>query len=112
MDLADVQRTTRELTVADELHISSLLVQHRADALPVIETFVRAHRELDLAASGDCRSVLLCETGNQRAIMDQIDMLLTLDGVLNVSLIYHHAESRAELEEPVQVAPSMRGVDV
>ena len=98
--------------MADELHISSLLVQHRADALPVLEAFVRAHAELDLAANGECRSVLLCETDNQRAIMDHIDMLLTLDGVLNVSLIYHHAEPRAELDEPAQVVRSMRGIDV
>lgn len=88
-----------------ELHISSLLVQHRHDALPRLQALTDRHAELEIALHEDCRCVVLCETDDQRALMDHIDAMQNLSGVLSVSLIYHHAEPRAELEKPVQPAP-------
>lgn len=84
----------------DERHISSLLVLHRPEALPGLEAQIDACADIDIAAHADCRCVVLCETDDQRALMDHIDGLLALPGVMNVSLVYHHVESRAELEGP------------
>lgn len=89
-----------------EQHISSLVVLHRREALAALQAWINAHAELDIAASGDCRCVVLCETDNQRAVMDHIEALQMLPGILNVSLIYHHAESRAELDEPMVTGDS------
>ncbi|HET6552687.1 MAG TPA: chaperone NapD [Dyella sp.] len=85
-----------------EDHISSLLVMHRPDALAALQTFAASHDALEIAATGDSRCVLLCETDDQRALMDLIDALGLLPGVINVSLVYHHAEPRAELDVPVE----------
>ena len=85
-----------------EQHISSLVLLHRPEAMPAIETLVEAHAALEIAVHGDYRCVVLCETEDQRALMDCIDALQALPGVLNVSLIYHHVESLSELDEPME----------
>ncbi|MGO4703095.1 chaperone NapD [Dyella sp. 2RAB6] len=89
----------------DELHISSLLVQHRPQAMPALEAYVDTQPALEITARGEHRCVLLCETGHQREVLDLIDAMLALPGVVNVSLIYHHAEPRDELEQPLQPPP-------
>ncbi|WP_114238328.1 chaperone NapD [Dyella sp. C9] len=86
----------------DELHISSLMLLYRPDAFDRLQSFVDAHPELEIATHAESRCVLLCETDNQRAIVDHIDALEALPGVINVSLIYHHAEPRDELDVPVR----------
>jgi len=86
---------------SDELHISSLLVQHRPEAMPALEAYVDAQPALEISARGEHRCVLLCETGHQREVMELIDAMLALPGVIHVSLIYHHAEPRDELERPL-----------
>jgi nitrate reductase NapD len=94
-----------------ELHISSLLIQHRHDALPRLQALIDRYAELEIALQEECRCVVLCETDDQRALMDHIDAMQNLSGVLSVSLIYHHAEPRAELEKPLrEVSPA--GVSV
>lgn len=95
----------------DEHHISSLVVLHRPDAAGALQAFVDRHAELDIAVQGDCRCVLVCETDSQRAVMDHIDALGTLPGVINVSLIYHHVEPRAVMDDVMQTAATSQGAD-
>jgi len=87
--------------MSDELHISSLLVQHRDEAFPALQALVAARSELELALNAERRSVILCETDDQRAMMDHIDAIRDIAGVITVSLIYHHAEPRADMEQIV-----------
>jgi nitrate reductase NapD len=98
-------------TVRDEQHISSLVVLHRPDAAPTLSAFVDQHDALDIAIQGDCRCVMVCETDNQRAVMDHIDALQMLPGVINVSLIYHHVESAAVMDEPVSTGAPHQGAE-
>lgn len=94
-----------------EQHISSLVVLHRPDSGSIVREFVSGHQALQLAAEGDCRCVLLCETDNQRAILDHIDALSLLPGVINVSLVYHHVEPADELDQPAITMESHQGAD-
>ncbi|WP_130618426.1 chaperone NapD [Dyella amyloliquefaciens] len=95
-----------------EQHISSLVVLHRPESAAIVREFTAAHDALDIAAEGDSRCVLLCETDNQRAIVDHIDALTLLPGVINVSLVYHHVESADELDKPAMTMKSHQGADV
>jgi nitrate reductase NapD len=95
----------------DEHHISSLVVLHRPDAVPTLSAFVDKHAALDIAVQGECRCVMVCETDNQRAVMDHIDALQMLPGVINVSLIYHHVESAALMDELVSTAAIQQGAE-
>lgn len=82
----------------DELHIASFVVQHREDAAGGLAAHIAATGGLELAIAGGFRSVVLCECADQHAIVDRVDALRALPGVLNVSLVYHHAEPREALD--------------
>ena len=106
-----VDRPGREGAAA-ELHIASLVVQHRREAAEALAAGIAACSELELARSGEFRSIVLCECENQYAVLDHIDALRAVAGVLNVSLVYHHAEPRAALDVPIgasDIEPSDSG---
>lgn len=84
----------------DELHIASLVVQHREDAAPALRELVAAWPGLEIALGDGTRSVLLQESPGTRGLMDSVDRLRELPGVLNVNLVYHHAEPRDALDQP------------
>ncbi|HEY0502772.1 MAG TPA: chaperone NapD [Lysobacter sp.] len=88
-------------TVPDEVHIASFVVQHRAEASAVLAAHIDGVDDLELALSGGFRSVVLCECADQYAILDRIEALRALPGVLNVALVYHHAEPSEALDAPV-----------
>jgi nitrate reductase NapD len=93
----------------DEHHISSLVVLHRPDAVDVLKAFVELRDTLDIAIQGECRCVMVCETDNQRAVMDHIEAMEALPGIINVSLIYHHVEPHDVMDEPVSPGTTLQG---
>ena len=97
--------------MSGEQHISSLVLLHRHEAMPAIRTLVEACAGVEIAVHGPCRCVVLCETEDQRTLMDYIDALQAVPGVLNVSLIYHHMETPDELDEPMVLGWSSQGAD-
>lgn len=85
----------------DEVHIVSFVVQHREDAMAALEAMVATHPDLELAVPGATRSVLLCESDQRFVAMDRVDQLQAVPGVLNVLLVYHHAEPSDALDQPL-----------
>lgn len=85
----------------NELHIASFVVQHRREAAAALAAHVAACADLELARTGGFRSIVLCECEDQYAVLDRIDALRAMPGVLNVLLVYHHAEPREALEAPI-----------
>lgn len=83
----------------DEVHIASFVVQHREGAGPALAAMIAAHADLELAVPGDTRSVVLCESADRHAVMDRVDQFKEVPGVLNVLLVYHHAEPAHALDE-------------
>lgn len=83
------------------LHIASLVVHHRIEAGPALDAALRELPDTELALREGGRSVIVCEGGNEGELMDRIQVLRDLDGVIGVSLVHHHAESRARLSEEI-----------
>lgn len=94
-------RNVRVQPAAAELHIASFVVQHRNEAAEVLERHIADSIGLELPIRGEVRSVVLCEGEDQYMILDRIDELRAIPGVLNVTLVYHHAEPRSALDAPV-----------
>ncbi|WP_206861725.1 chaperone NapD [Lysobacter changpingensis] len=90
-----------------DIHIASLVVQHRAEAGEALAAHVAADDALELALQGGTRSVVVCECADQYAVLDRIDALRALPGVLNVALVYHHAEPREALDAPARPASDL-----
>ena len=90
----------------ETVHISSLVVQiqpHNIDALQTqCLAYASAEINVEIAATDPAgKVVVLLETPSQRYSVDFIDWLHQREGVLSVSMVYHHAESIAELEREV-----------
>lgn len=84
-----------------EIHIASFVVQHRDDAGDALAAAATACPELELALRGDIRSVVVCESPDRYAVMALVDRLQAVPGVLNVLLVYHHAEPRSALDQAI-----------
>jgi nitrate reductase NapD len=84
-----------------EVHIASFVVQHRESASKALAAMIDTHDDLELALAGDTRSVVICESADRHAVMERVDQLQSVPGVLNVLLVYHHAEPARALDEPL-----------
>ena len=82
-----------------EVHIASFVIQHRETAADALAAMIREHADLDLALAGGTRSVVICESADRHAVMARVDQLQAVPGVLNVLLVYHHAEPAQALDE-------------
>ena len=87
-----------------EWHVASLVVRHRADAIPALAAAIDGAQGLELAMQDDTRSVLLQESDGTAGLMASIDLLQALPGVLAVNLVYHHVE-------PQERSDGMPGID-
>lgn len=81
-----------------EFHVASFVVQHRHEAAEALAAVIARHDDLDLARSSGFRSIVLCESDDQYALVDRMETLRAVPGVLNVALVYHHAESREAMD--------------
>jgi len=86
----------------DTLHIASFIIHHRPESDAGLDAAISAQPSMELAARESGRSVLLCEEVDERAMMDRIDALRLLDGVLGISLVHHHAESKQSLLKEIE----------
>lgn len=76
-----------------ELHIAGVLVQARAAAMARLRGSVAQLPGATLAQSADDgRLVVVVEHGSAQGVMDTLSALRDLPGVLNVALVYQHAE--------------------
>jgi nitrate reductase NapD len=89
----------------DEVHIASFIVRHQPAASEAIERLVEAWPGLEIAAREAGRCILLHECGATRGLLDCIDAVQALAGVVSVNLVYHHAEPRDALEAAVKGEP-------
>lgn len=97
-----------EATPQRDVHIASFVVQHRHDAIAALSAFIAARGDLELVRSDNVRSIVLCECEDQYALIDRIETLRAVPGVLNVLLVYHHAEPGEALDAPLS-APDANG---
>ena len=86
-----------------EVHISSCVAYSRPEA---VESIVRAIHGTGLAEvprhDERGRMVVLIERGSTGEILDVIDAIRALDGVLAVHMAYQHAEQESELQEHME----------
>ena len=84
-----------------EVHIASCVAYSKPDA---VEGVVRAITSTGLAEvprhDGRGRMVILIERPSAGQVLDVIDAVRALDGVLAVNLAYQHAEPESDLQEP------------
>jgi nitrate reductase NapD len=86
--------------VSPELHIASCVAFVRPEALEAARAAILATRIAEVPlADPRGRLVVLIERATQAAVLDTIDAVRALPGVLSVHLAYQHCEAASALEE-------------
>lgn len=97
MSLALIQTDIVENT---KLHIASIIVQTRAAAFLEVKHWLRNIPGVEIHAESPLgKLVVVLETETERVILDLLDSIAALPGVLNAALVYHEILS-GELEQP------------
>ena len=87
----------------EEIHIAGVIVHATPEALDSVgREAVRLPGTRIHAAEPDGRMVVTLETDSTRRTLDYMDALRALPGVLNVALVYQHAEAVEAMNEEVE----------
>jgi periplasmic nitrate reductase NapD len=82
-----------------EWHIASFIVTARSERIASVIDVALKLPLTELAVQEGERLVLVMEGERRGDIMDRVDALRDLEGVITVNLVYHHAEDKDALEE-------------
>lgn len=86
--------------MAAEIHIAGLLVQCRPEREKTVAAALAAFPGVEVPlADGAGRLVAVSECVGGEATLALIERMRALPGVLNVALVYQHAESARAMEE-------------
>ena len=83
------------------VHVASFVVRAFADRMAAVRAHIDARPHLECIAAEGTRLVLVAEVPSERHLMELLAELEAIPGVLNAALVYHHAETAAQLEEVV-----------
>ena len=84
-----------------EVHIASCVAYARPESVATIARAIEATRIAEVPQrDGRGRMVVLIEGRSSGAVLDAIDAIRALDGVLAVHLAYQHIEDESEMQEP------------
>lgn len=86
----------------NDSHISSFIVYCRAEKHPVIEQSLKTMSDLEIhGADGKGKFVVVTEAPHQGVILDRIEKITALDGVIDVSMVYHQMMPHGELADEI-----------
>ena len=85
-----------------EIHISSLVVHAHPTRQSAVMTALAQFPDLELHASDDRgKMVITLESDTEAIILERLEQITRLEGVLAANLVYHHSEDTASLEEEI-----------
>jgi nitrate reductase NapD len=94
----------RRSAEVEEIHIAGVLVQcHPLDLMRVVRAVDAVQGADVFQSSADGRLVVVIEAPTSRAVLGVIDQIRALRGVVNVALVYQHAESAAEMQQALEL---------
>ncbi|PKG39301.1 chaperone NapD [Psychromonas sp. Urea-02u-13] len=77
----------------EELHISSLIVHVNILKVDMIRAKINLLQGAEvITVSEQGKAIVVLEAPNQRIIMEVIDSINEIDGVINTGLVYHEFE--------------------
>ena len=83
-----------------ELHIASCVVRVRPEALDAtIKSIEAALGDAISARDAIGKIVIVIEGESTGSLLDQMDQVRTIPGVLNVEMVYQHAEEESVMKE-------------
>ncbi len=92
-----ISRTRRDILkgriTSQNHHIASVLVQGWPDKIPAIESELTRLAGVESYGSNETgKLILTLEAENDAGLVETMDRIQMAEGVVNVSLVYHHME--------------------
>lgn len=88
--------------VTEESHISSFIVFCKADKHQAVEKSLLAQADLEIHGSdAKGKFVVVTEAKHQGIILDRIDLISAIEGVINTSMVYHQVAALDELDDEI-----------
>lgn len=98
--------------VTQESHISSFIVFCQADKHQSVEEALNAQPDLEIHGSDKKgKFVVVTEAKHQGIILDRIDLITEIPGVINTSLVYHQVAAIDELEDEINDSDSDQPIE-
>lgn len=86
-----------------EVHIAGIVVFANPARIDAVTANIRAIPSATIhAASADGKIVVTLETESTKRTLDCMDAMRALPGVIDVALVYQHAEPFADLEQEIE----------
>jgi nitrate reductase NapD len=86
--------------MSETLHIASLLVHARPELFEAVKANLRLFEGVELHQQSPLgKLVVVLETANEQQILERIDQISNLPGVLNAALVYHELLSPEGVDE-------------
>jgi nitrate reductase NapD len=88
--------------VTQESHISSFIVFCKAEKHQAVEKALLAQADLEIHGSdAQGKFVVVTEAKHQGIILDRIDLISAIEGVVNTSMVYHQVAAIDELDDEI-----------
>ena len=85
--------------MSKELHITSLVVQVLPLKMADVRQQIMTIENAELSVNNEVKLVVVIEGETQRALMDSIEAINAIPGVLSATMVYHQSEVLEEGEE-------------
>ncbi|MEJ6077779.1 chaperone NapD [Vibrio sp. 1-Bac 57] len=81
----------------EELHVSSLIVHVKCEQILDLTNSIKTMSRAELVTVTEHgKAIVIIEAANQRQIMECIDQINDIDGVVHTSLVYHEFEKSTQ----------------
>lgn len=89
----------------EEEHIVSVIIHVRPDNLPTVILAMDGIEGVERVANdGLGKEVVLISASTAKKVMERIEEIQAYQGVLNVAMIAHHAETTDALDEEIELS--------
>ncbi|MDN3648786.1 chaperone NapD [Reinekea marina] len=93
----------------DEEHIVSVIIHARPERLTTINLAMEAIPGVERVANdGLGKEVILISASSAKKVMQRIEQIQELEGVLSASMVAHHTETAESLEEEIELSSLVR----
>ncbi len=83
-----------------DLHIASCVARVLPESIAATSAAIAAVIGCPISATDEKgKLVIVIEGGSTGALLDQMDQIRTIKGVLNVEMVYQHAEEESVMKE-------------
>lgn len=85
-----------------DLHIASCVARIRPEAMDAAISKIEAVIGCPISARGsNGKVIVLIEDNSTSALLDQMEKIRVIAGVLNIEMVYQHAEEKSIMEEVI-----------